>query len=213
MTMHKERILLAREDKSSGTGLLEMLRSQHSFDLIDVVDGWVEALAKAEQVAPELVILNVRSMHPDWIDVCRAIREKHPYTTIIAVAESRQRAREAINAGVNAFITRNLPFCDILRITGTVTEKSGVLIFPDGEAPTYSEISGDTKGTHLSKREKDVLVLLAKGFHNKEIARRLSIQVPTVNNHLYHIFRKLGCSNRTEAVVEAVKKGVIDMTA
>ncbi len=209
MAVYKERILFADENELFCEGLLKNLKCQNIFEIIDVASDWFEILSKTKKLLPDIIILNIRIMHSDWIEVSRQIRQLFPSTTIMVLSENRQNMKEALNAGVNAFIVNNLPFQEILKIVGSVTEKSS-LVFPV-EVP--QEKSGgnrkELEESILSKREKEILVLLGKGFQNKEIAYELSIQIPTVNNHLQKIFRKLGCYNRTEAVLAAMKKGVI----
>ena len=211
MAAYKETILFVDEDELFCEGLLRHFKSQNSFEIVDVASDWLEVISKTEKLAPDIVIMNIRIMHSDWIEASRLIRQTLPFTTIIVLSEHRQNLKEGLKAGVNAFIAKELPFRDILRIIGSVNEKSS-FVFPGDTAEAQGEAGpGSPKSSVLSKREKEILVLLAKGFQNKEIANRLSIRVPTVNNHLYSIFRKLGCSNRTEAVLTAAKRRVIDL--
>jgi DNA-binding NarL/FixJ family response regulator len=210
MTMYKETVLFADEDETFCEGLLKYLKSQRSFEIGDVARDGVEVLSKLEKLPTDIVIMSIRIMHSDWTQTSRMIRQKFPSTTIIVLSESNQNAREAIKAGVNVFMSKELPFADILRTIGSVNEKSS-LVFPHDFAGAETDRGvAEPKASLVTKREKEVLVLLAKGLQNKEIAYSLSINVSTVNNHLAHIFRKLGCSNRTEAVFSAVKKGVIE---
>jgi two-component system response regulator DegU len=208
MALYRETILFVDEEELFCEGLLKHFMSQSSFEVVGVATDWVEVLSKAEKLRPDIIVINMRVMHSDWVHVARSIRDRQPDTTIIAVCESTRNASEAVRAGVNAILGRDMPFVDILRIIGSVTEKSA-LVFDGSVEPAPREAVREEKNGLVSKREKEILLLLSKGLQNKEIASRLSIRIPTVNNHLYNIFRKLGCSNRTEAIFEAVKQGVI----
>ena len=209
--LYREKILYVDEEELFCEGLLMHFKSQNSFEVVDVASDWPEALSKTEKLAPDIVVLNLRRLHSDWIRASRLIRQRQPSTTIVVVAESSENSKEALKAGVNAMVAKELPFCDVLRIIGSVTEKSA-LVFPNGGSrEQLKAVLPPSNGVRLSKREKELMALLAKGLQNKEIANRLSISVSTVNNHLYKVFRKLACSNRTEAVYEAMKRGLIDM--
>lgn len=212
MALYKDKILFVDENELFCEGVLKhFTSSQNIYEIAGVANDWVEVLSKTEKLAPNIVIINIRIMHSDWIETSRQIRQKFPFTTIIVLSESKQNVREALRAGVNAFISMELCFGDILRIIGSVNERSCV-VFPDNLVRTQGMANSDEpRGGRLSKREGEILVLLAKGLQNKEIAYRLSINIQTVNNHIYNIFRKLGSSNRTEAVLSAVKKGLIEI--
>jgi DNA-binding NarL/FixJ family response regulator len=211
MPFYREKILYVDEEELFCEGLLRHFKSKNSFEVVDVARDWPEALSKTEKLAPDIVVLNLHVLHSDWIDTCKSIRQRQPSTTIIVVAESSENSKEALKAGVNALVAKELPFRDILRIIGSTTERSALVFLNGGTQEHVKPVLSAADGLRLSKRERELLVLLAKGLQNKEIANRLSISVPTVNNHLYNMFRKLGCSNRTEAVYAAMKKGLIDM--
>jgi two-component system, NarL family, response regulator DegU len=212
MFIYREKILYADEDDLFCEGLLRDFKLQNSFEVVDIASDWVEVLAKTEKLEPDIVVMNIRRVHSEWIGAAGSIRRKFPSTTIVVLCDCRQNAKEALRAGVNALIAKNVPFSDVLRIIGSVTETSAV-IFPNGNGAKSEKSQGDERKNLLSKRENEILALLTKGFQSKEIAYGLSISLPTVNNHLYSMFRKLGCSNRTEAVVEAVRNGWVAVGA
>jgi two-component system response regulator DegU len=216
MFVYRETILYADEDDLFCEGLLRHFKLQNSFEVIDIASDWIEVLSKTEKLHPDIVVMNVRRVHAEWIGATGVIRRKFPFTTIVVLCDCQQNAKEALGAGVNALIAKNVPFSDVLRVIGSVTETSAV-IFPNNNGNSKGAESKKTaeeeKVRVLSKRENEILTLLTKGFQSKEIAFKLSISLPTVNNHLYNMFRKLGCSNRTEAVMEAVKNGWVAVGA
>jgi len=211
VTLYRETILFADEEELFCEGLHRLMRFQDSFEIIGVASDWLEAASKARTLEPDIVILNVRVMHTDWIETCRKIRQELPYTTIIVVSESRLNVKEALRAGVNGLVSRDIPFEEFLKILGSINENRTMDLCADLDDSSPATRTDTPRIAGLSNRERDVLMLLARGFQNKEIAGHLSIQTQTVNNHLQNIFRKLGCSNRTEAVLAAVQHGIIDL--
>ncbi len=200
MTIYKENILFVDEDELFCEGLLRYLNFQSSFEVSGVASEWSETLEKAEALVPEIIILNIHKAHSDWIETIRLVRQKLPFVTIVVLSNYRKGIEELMKAGVNAFLSKELPFKDILHFIGSTNEKSS-MIYPQKVTPAYIESEeAPSNQFPLSKREKEILTLVSKGLQNKEIADMLSIKIQTVNNHLYNINRKLGCSNRTEAV-------------
>lgn len=210
MTVYQENILFVDEDEVFCEGLLRLFNSQSSFEVCGVANEYTETLKKAEALSPEIIILNINRAHSDWIETIRLIRQKMPFITIVIISNNRNGLEEVMRSGVNAFLSKDLPFKDILHILGSINENSAMIYPPD--VTTVADESEETsaKPSRLSKREKEILSLVSKGFQNKEIAHALSIKIQTVNNHLYNINRKLGCSNRTEAVFEFFDKGKFD---
>lgn len=211
MTLYRETILFADEEELFCEGLYRLLRCQSSFEIMGVASDWLETASKARSLEPDIVILNVRVMHSDWIETVRMIRQKLPFTTIIVISETKLNLKKALRAGVNGFLSKDVPFEEFLKILGSTNENRTTVLCTDLDDASPETGTDIPKIAGLSNREQEILVLLAKGFQNKEIAYDLSIQTQTVNNHLQNIFRKLGCSNRTEAVLAAAQHGVIDL--
>ena len=198
MTIFKESILFVDEDEIFCEGLLKFLNSQNTFEVVGVASEWSETLEKAETLLPEILILNIREAHADWIDTIRSIRQKFPFVTILVLSNNRKGIEALMNAGVNVFLSNELAFKDILHFIGLTNERSS-MIYPQKVSSSTADPAPLPSEAPLSKREKEILTLVSKGLQNKEIAHTLSIKIQTVNNHLYNINRKLGCSNRTEA--------------
>lgn len=206
MTIYKENILFVDEDELFCEGLLKYFNSQSSFEIIGVASEWSEALEKAEALLPEIIVLNIHKVHSDWIATVRFIRQRLPFTTVVVLSNNRKRLDELMKAGGNAFLSKDLAFKDILHFIGSVNENSALIYPQEIDFPRSQPEQAPSDSFALSKREKEIIGLVSKGLQNKEIADVLSIKIPTVNNHLYNIYRKLGCSNRTEAVFAFFKK-------
>ena len=103
---------------------------------------------------------------------------------------------------------RNVPEGDVVDIIASLKEDSKI-IYPLDFDEHFEPLRSENAIIALTDREKEVLTLVSRGLQNKEIAHELAIKLPTVNNHLYNIFKKLNCSNRTEAVFSAMNKKII----
>ena len=85
---------------------------------------WLDGGVKRENLPPDIVIMSIRVMHSDWINAARLIRARQPFTTIVVLSQSTRNSKEAVKAGVNAFIGRDITFTEIWRIVGSVTEQA-----------------------------------------------------------------------------------------
>lgn len=211
VTIYREKILFVDEDELFCEGLLRHFNSQKSFQIAAVAADWVEAREKTQQYKPDIIILNINLIHSDWLEAIRFFRREFPYITIIVLANQEKNYPQAVEAGGNALLPKTLSFNEILQIVGSVHENSALVIYRDsdpgrGRATTPAPAREEPL---LTQREREIITLVSQGCQNKEIADRLSIKIATVNNHLYNIFKKLGCSNRTEAVFELSQRKMI----
>ena len=208
-----KKVLFVDEQELFCEGFLTVFKFQKNFEVIDIASNWLETLTKAEDLMPDVVIMDLYIPHVDWVQTIRSIREKFPYIILIVLTIHKNYMREVIQAGANAYITKDIPVPDILAIIETVSKKSHLAYPFDFDHISSKSDQDDAEDYLLTKREIEILTLVSKGSQNKEIASDLSIEIPTVNNHLYNIYKKLRCSNRTEAVFTAINRGIIHINS
>jgi DNA-binding NarL/FixJ family response regulator len=204
----KRRVLFVDEQELFCEGLLTQFKFQKDFRIVGVANDCTEAREKTEELAPDTLIVNVYIPHLCWVDMIRSIRYHFDKLVIAFLSEHAKYTEELMKAGVNAYMWRNVPEGNVVDIIASLKEDSKIIYpvdFDEHFAPLHSEI----ETIALTDREKEVLTLVSRGLQNKEIAHELAIKLPTVNNHLYNIFKKLNCSNRTEAVFSAMNKKII----
>ena len=134
MTIYKENILFVDEDEFFCEGLIRHLNSLNSFEVSGVASEWSETLEKAEALLPEIIILNIHKAHSGWIETIRLIRQKLPFVTIVVISNYRKGIEALMKAGVNAFLSKELPFKDILHFIGSINENSA-MIYPQKVTP------------------------------------------------------------------------------
>jgi len=212
LAVYKKKVLFVDEHELFCEGFLTVFKFQENFEVIDIASNWLEALTKAENLAPDIVIMDLYLPHVDWIQTIRSIKDTFPNIVIIVLTIHKNYMKEVLGAGANAYITKDLSLPDILAIIETVSQKNHLAYPFDFHNNPPEKDRVDSEKPILTKRELEILALVSKGFQNKEIASDLEIEVATVHNHLYNIYRKLRCSNRTEAVFSAINKGIIRIT-
>ena len=164
---------------------------------------------------PDIVLLDIRMPEMDGLETARRIRVRHPKVGIIILTayDDRQFVVEAVRAGARGYV---LKARDAEHLIQTVRLVAGgnMVIDPQLVVALAEELSvaneRDRKAETLTAREIEVLQLLAFGHTNKDIAEQLFISPDTVKTHLEHIFEKLGTSDRTAAVAEALRRRLIE---
>src|SRR5438128_6454443 len=164
---------------------------------------------------PDVALLDIRMPEMDGLEAARRSRRKHPAIGVIMLTayDDRQVVVEAVRAGARGYV---LKARDAEHLIQTVRLVAGgnMVIDPQLVVALAEELQDarerDRKAETLTAREVEVLQLLAFGHTNKDIAQQLYISPDTVKTHLEHIFEKLGTSDRTAAVAEALRRRLIE---
>jgi DNA-binding NarL/FixJ family response regulator len=171
-----------------------------------------EAVRLAADIAPDVVVMDVSMPVLDGVEATRRIHAASPDLPIVVLTmhgEESQR-REAIEAGATGFLTKDVSMQDVV---ATVMQAAGgdVALSPELASTILHELrTPDTKSSSpLTPREEEVLQLIADGLSTTEVAKHLFISGKTVKNHLASIYEKLDARDRTQAVLAAVRIGII----
>lgn len=196
-------------------GLKAMLRDT-AVDVVGEADNIGTALEAIGQSAPEVVLLDVRLQGQSGFEACRAIAEKYPGLAVVflTVYEDEQYVFEALRAGAKGYMLKRANADDIVRVLQDV--RNGMTVVDP--ALTGQIALRASKLTHghiwpgsemgISERESDVLRLIVDGLNNRAVAEKLFISEDTVKTHVRAIFRKLGVSDRSQAVALALREGL-----
>src|SRR5262245_60523710 len=172
-----------------------------------------EAVRLAADIVPDVIVMDVSMPVLDGVEATRRIHAASPDLPIVVLTmhgEDAQR-REALDAGATGFLTKDVAMQDVVR---TVHQAAGgdVALSPELASTILSELRlpDATKSTSpLTPREEEVLQLIADGLSTTEVAKHLFISGKTVKNHLASIYEKLDARDRTQAVLAAVRIGII----
>jgi len=170
----------------------------------------VEALERIDEISPDVAVVDVRMPRLDGIEVARRLSAARSRTAVILYTAHAERALviEAIDAGAQGFVLKESPLPDLVRAVRLVAEGrtyvdpvlAGILASPDATA----KIPG------LTKREREVLRLLADGMRNDQAAAELGISPLTVRTHIEKAMQKLEADTRTQAVANALRMSLIE---
>ena len=173
-----------------------------------------EAVAQVLQLEPDVVFMDVRMPGISGIEATKQIRKANPGTKVILITidESRGAISEAIQAGVSGYLLKDASADALLDAARQAIEGRAV-IHPQLTKTFIEEVQHADEApttTPLSKREKQILQLVANGSTTKEVARDLGISPHTVKTHLERIFEKLGANDRAQAVAIAIRTGLVE---
>jgi two-component system response regulator DevR len=212
------RILIVDDHAVVRTGLRTVLEDEEGIEVVGEAANARESLVKAQALRPDVVLMDIRMEEGDdasGIDACREIRSELPETQVIMFTSygERESVLSSIMAGATGFLTKNVGHAQLVEAIRAVGE-GGSLLEPSvtrAVIDRLAELSRTAPGPEaaLSEREKEIILLVAQGCTNKEIAAKLFLSPYTARNHVIHILDKLGLSRRSEAAAQAVKLGLL----
>ena len=200
----------------------KILRSQvnllRGFDEIDVVGqatSGTDAVERIRALKPDVVLLDLGLPGIDGIEVTKRLRAELPHIEVLifTIFDDEEKVLAAIRAGASGYLLKGM---EAQRIVQAIQEvhKGGSVVQPQLARRLLRHFQRQPSlknTTPLSPREQEILVLISKGLSNPQVASTLGVSRATVRTHLEHIYAKLDVSNRTEAVTEGIKKGLIDL--
>ena len=215
-TQSKIKILIADDHPVVRAGLSAMLSRERDIEVVGEAENGNQAIEKANKLHPDIILMDLRMPEVDGIEAMRQIKTKNPQVKFIILTtfDNDEYIFKGIEAGARAYLLKDAPRERLFKAIRAVS-KGESLIEPAIAGKVldrFAELSRQTQSPEtLSERELEVLALMAKGEGNKLIASNLIISESTVKTHIQSIFQKLGVSDRTEAVTEAIKKGIIHL--
>ncbi|MGH9150250.1 MAG: response regulator [Acidimicrobiales bacterium] len=215
------RVLIADDQPLFRRGLNVVLQTEDLIEVVAEAEDGEEAIAKAAEFAPDVVLMDVRMPRVNGIEAARAIRSVAPTTKILMLTVSDEESDlfEAIKAGAVGYLLKEVSVEEVADSVRAVVQGQ-TLISPSMASKLLAEfLSLDRRVNEkaqypsptLTSRELEVLKLVAKGMSNREIADNLYISENTVKNHVRNILEKLHLHSRMEAVIYAVRERLLDL--
>lgn len=201
----KASVLVVDDHPITRIGVSATINAQHDMEVIGCAGTVEEALASFHRVCPQVILMDLRLPSAGGVVAIREIR-KHPSTTKIVVLttyEGDEDIHQALHAGADGYVIKGMSHEVLLDAIRSVLR--GKVFLPP---PVLNTLKQRTDETTLRPREKDVLAMVVEGKSNKEIANALGITEGTVKCHMRVIFTRLGATDRTQAAMIALNRGI-----
>jgi DNA-binding NarL/FixJ family response regulator len=217
------RVLIVDDHALFRRGLEMVLEEQGDIEVVGEGSDGNEAVEKAGDLLPDVVLMDIRMPRRGGIEACTAIKSAVPSAKIVmlTISDEEEDLFEAIKAGASGYLLKEISIDEVPQAVRAV-QGGQSLISPSMASKLITEFAALAKRSaerqqqvpapKLTDREMEVLRLVAKGLGNREIARELFISENTVKNHVRNILEKLQLHSRMEAVVYAVREKLLEIT-
>jgi two-component system, NarL family, response regulator LiaR len=204
------RILITDDHGVVRQGLRMFLSLDPDIHVVGEAENGQEALEMARELEPDVVLMDLLMPVMDGIKATRAIRSELPEVevmTLTSVLEGASVTR-AVRAGAIGYLLKDADAEELHRAIRGAAE-GRVQLAPEAAARLMREVSAPENPEALTDRETEVLMLVARGKSNRQIASELFVEEQTVKSHVLNILRKLGVQSRTQAALHAVRTGLV----
>lgn len=197
-------------------GIRQLLEFDGDIEIVAEANDGLECLALLNHILPDVLLLDINMPKANGIEVLKTIKEKNisVKVLILTVHNEVDYLIRAVDIGVDGYILKN---------SGSAELKKAIMSIINGESYIQPDLipalnsrlvsRNDCMGKIelLTRRELEVLIFVATGMFNKEIAEKMSISERTVKNHISSIFKKIDVADRTQAAVFAIKNNIVDI--
>lgn len=211
------RVLVADDHELVRHGTCDILDASPEIDVVGEATDGAEAIDLVERFRPDVVLMDVRMPVVNGAEATRRIRALFPDTRVIALTihNDEEYVIEMLEAGASGYLLKDVRDHALIDAVRSVAAGE-VVLHPAVASAVLARIrllgdGGTRPAEHLTDREQEVLRMAAAGRSNREIGDRLGLSARTVEVHLGRSFRKLGVRTRTEAAMECVRRGLIDV--
>lgn len=213
--MNPIRVVLADDHAVVREGTRQLLEREPDILVVGEASDGAEAVRLVESAQPKVVVMDVRMPGMGGVEATKIIKERYPAVEVLVMTahDDDEFVFTLLEAGASGYLLKTAPVKELIRAIHEVAEGQSALDphiarkvvrqFTGGAARQKQQEAYEA----LTDREQEVLELLAEGKTNKEIAESLIISDRTVQTHLSNVFSKMGVSSRTEAVLEAIRRG------
>jgi two-component system response regulator DevR len=208
----RTRVMLVDDHEIVRFGLRSLIDSEPDMQVVgEAIDG-ASAIRQAEALRPDVIVMDIRMGPLDGIEACREIRARLPEVAVLMFTSfgTDEAVMSALVAGASGFLVKNTGRDDLLRAIRALAEGHSLLDPAVTRRVTEQLVALASKAepaeiAALSPREREVLLRIAEGDTNRQIAERLVISEATARNHVSHVLEKLGLSRRSEAAALAAR--------
>lgn len=208
------KVMIADDHSMIREGLKQLLELEGDFQVIAEACDGVDCMEKLETILPDILLLDINMPQMNGLEVLKKMKEKkvRVKVLVLTVHNEVEYLLKAVDIGVNGYLLKDSESCELKKAILSVVNGEDYIqpsLIPLLNSKMIDRDKDSIKIEQLTKREMEVLKLLAFGMYNKEVAESLEISERTVKNHVSNIFKKIGVTDRTQAAVFAIRNNLI----
>jgi DNA-binding NarL/FixJ family response regulator len=215
------RVLIVEDDVATRIGLDTILSAEPDIEVIGHAATGVEACSLADELAPDVVLMDIQLPELDGIEATRRITAgddttARPRVIVVTTYDYEEYVYRSLRAGASGFLLKRTRAEDLVDAVRTVAGGDALplasttrRLIADFASRTSAAGMEWKAVSALTEREAEVLTLVARGLSNDEIAERLTLSTETVKTHVKHVYTKLGTRDRAQAVIAAYESGLV----
>jgi DNA-binding NarL/FixJ family response regulator len=212
------KVMLVDDHEVVLEGLIRILEKQGGIQIVSVAGSAEEALEKLERFPPDVIVVDIQLPGMNGIELIKRIKKSHPEieARTLTVFDDEQFARQAIKAGAIGYVIKDAAKDELVKAVRSAAKGETLIstsvarkLIDEMTEPAAKKKKKAEGFEGLSQREVDVIKLMAKGHNNRQIADLLYISEHTVKVHIRNIFRKIDVTDRTNAVLWAIDRGLV----
>ena len=212
----KTKVMITDDHSLIREGIRQLLEFDGSIEVIGEASNGVECLEKLEVLSPDVLLLDINMPEMNGIDVLKQLKETEydVKVLILTVHNELEYLLKAIDIGVDGYILKDSESSELKKAIDIICKGENYIqpsLIPALNNQLANRDIDKDKIDLLTSREYEVLIQVANGMSNKEIATNLNISERTVKNHISNIFKKIDVSDRTQAAVFAIKNNIIKL--
>lgn len=214
--MEPVKIVITDDHKMVREGIKQLLELDGDIKVIAEASDGIECLEIINKAEPDVLLLDINMPNMNGLQVLEEIKRKKIKVKILilTIHNEIEYLLKAVDIGVNGYVLKDSESALLKTAIFSVNNGETFIqpsLSPELKKKKLKEERNDKEENGLTKRELEVLKLLAEGLYNKEVAYKLSISEKTVKNHVSSIFKKIGVFDRTQAAVYAIRNNIVEL--
>lgn len=205
------RVMIVDDHAVVRGGLSKFLQVHKDLELVGEAENGKEAIRLADQLRPDVVLMDLKMPEMDGVAATRELRQRHPNTRVLVLTSFAEdnMVQGALQAGATGYLLKNVSVSELATAIRAAHAGRMTLSSEATEALVHAAAHPIVPADELTEREREVLALMVDGLSNQEIADRLFLSLGTVKFHAGNIYSKLGVDSRVAAVTMAIQRRLV----
>ena len=210
------KIMIADDHSLIREGLKNLLELEGDIEVVAEAEDGMQCLDKLEYITPDVLLLDINMPKKNGLDVLRVLKDRKSKVKVLVltVHNETEYLMKAVDIGIDGYVLKDSESSELKKAIFAIVDGETYIqpsLIPALNSKMIEKDKDGAKIDLLTRRELEVLKLLAVGMYNKEVAEKLDISERTVKNHVSNIFKKIEVTDRTQAAVFAIRNNLVEV--